>query len=428
MNVLVIGSGGREHALAWKISQSQEVAEIYVAPGNGAEGFQNAKIDVSDHSQVKDFCLENWIDLVVVGPEAPLAKGLVDDLLADGLVVFGPGQKCAQLESSKLFAKRFMQKWGIPTAEWRWLTWGGIMSRGLVPTVAELSLLLEQWGGSCVVKADGLAGGKGVIVCEGSKELLLALQSLMRDFPEATRDIIIEQKLEGPELSYIVIADGESYVPLPPSRDYKRQKTGDQGPNTGGMGAFTPVPISDVLRENIEESIIQPALHGISLDMQESYCGFLYAGLMLTEDGPKVLEFNVRGGDPETEALMVAVEDDLAPIIDDAASGRLHTHYYSTLTLQTSPTCCVVIADELYPKARHSTRGIYGIRTADTLEGVKVFHCGTKNFEGEILTAGGRLLAVTAKGDTAEEARAKAYEAVGRIEVEHAQHRTDIGQ
>ena len=413
---LVIGSGGREHAIAWKLAQEADT-EVLVAPGGaGIDATANCRsvdVDPSDHDAVVELARSSEVDLTVVGPEAPLCAGLADRFETEGLAIFGPNAAAANLEGSKAFAKEIMLEAGVPTADYRYFT-------SLAPALDYVASAPHP----LVIKADGLAGGKGVVISESSDVSGRTLREFVDDekFGEASTSVVIEEFLTGPEMSFMVITDGESVVDLSTSRDHKRVGDDDTGPNTGGMGAVTPSPdASEALREEILSTVIRPTLSALR-DRGIDYRGFLYAGLMLTEDGARVLEFNVRLGDPETQALLFAMEDDLGPVLMAAAHGEL-----SPGSLRTDRcACCVVLASQGYPLSPRKGDVIRGLDASEEPD-VKVFHAGTAYEDGEWSTAGGRVLGVTARADTPNAARASAYESASRIGWRGMHFRRDIG-
>ena len=415
---LVLGSGGREHALAWKLSGEPD-ADVIVAPGNaGVAATPHCRVvDVSldDRAALVELARREIVDLTVVGPEAPLCAGLADRFEREGLPVFGPVQRAAELEGSKAFAKEVMRAAGVPTASHE--------------VFEDLERALEFAADAphpLVVKADGLAGGKGVVICENHQQSAATLRSFVaeRRFGSASTRVVIEELLAGPELSFMVITDGTRVVELPTSQDHKRVGDHDTGPNTGGMGAITPSPHeTPELRRVIRESVVFPVL--AELRRREiDYRGFLYAGLMLTPQGPKVLEFNVRLGDPETQALMMGIEGELGPLLLSAARGELPT---DIVAVGGGPACCIVLAAEGYPGKVRTGDPIQGLDRLDNPD-VFVFHAGTAVDElGRYVTRGGRVLGVTGRGATTAEARKRAYDAVEYIEWSGMHHRSDIG-
>ena len=419
MRVLVVGSGGREHALVWKIAQSPRVAAVLAAPGSDAMAELatcHSEVKASDLDAVVALAQAERIDLVVVGPEDPLAAGLADRLRAIGVAVFGPSGAAAQLEASKAFAKEFMARHGIPTAAFQVFD----------DREAALAHVRER-GGACVVKADGLAAGKGVYVCDGPGEAETALGEIMgeRRFGEAGARVVIEDRLEGEEASYYALSDGTHVLTLAPAQDHKRALDGDRGENTGGMGAYAPAPVvTAAVEKRILEEVVHPAIRGMAAD-GHPYQGVLYVGLMIDARGaPQVIEFNVRFGDPETQPLMLGLEGDLVPLLDAAARGGLE---------QVAPVgfrdaaVCVVLASGGYPRAYETGKAISGLDAAAG-EDVVVFHAGTKRgADGGFVTAGGRVLGVTARGASVGEARTRAYAAADRIAFAGCHRRRDIG-
>lgn len=417
MKVLVIGNGGREHALAWKLSQSARLKKLYCIPGNPgiAQVANCVDIDPGDTKTLLNFALKEKIDLTVVGPEKPLVGGIVDGLQSMGLKVFGPSKKAAALEGSKVFAKNLMRKYGIPTAEFRTFS-----------DPSHARRYITSLGSPVVVKADGLAGGKGSIVCKTQQEALSAVEKVMKDraFGPAGEKIVVEEYLEGEEVSVLAITDGSTIVPLEAVQDHKALYDGDQGPNTGGMGAYCPVPfVTEDVYSKIERDILVPTVHAMKKEGR-SYRGVLYAGLMLTLTGPKVLEFNVRFGDPETQALVMRVMGDLLLMLLATAEGRLET-----VDFRWDPRAalCVVMASRGYPEGYEKGKEIKGLESTAGLKDVMVFHAGTAKKEGKIITNGGRVLGVTALGDDILDAQKRAYEAVSLISFEGAYYRRDIG-
>ncbi len=416
MKVLVVGAGGREHALVWKISHSPAVEKIYVAPGNGGmREAERVSIPVHETVALADFAAEKSIDLTVVGPELPLALGIVDEFQRRGLRIFGPSKLAAELEASKVFAKEFMTRHGIPTAEF-----------DVITDFASGKEIIEsgKYGYPVVVKADGLAGGKGSLVCFSHEEALRALDLLInkRVFGTAGDKVIIERFLPGREISFTVITDGKNIVPIVTSKDYKRAYDGDQGPNTGGMGAVSPCPYVDAnLYVKIMDSIVRPTIRGM-LEEGREFRGVLYAGLMLTEEGPKVLEFNVRFGDPETQAIMMRLRSDLVEVLSSVAEGLIPER---KLEWDREVSLDVVLASGGYPGKYEKGKEIKGLE--DVPPEVVVFHAGTEYRDGKFYTAGGRVLNVAAKGKDLEEARSKVYSAIEKIHFEGMHYRKDIG-
>ncbi len=423
MKVLVVGGGGREHALAWKLSQSPRVDQVFVAPGNAgtARDVTNVPIAATDKSALINFVKENEIELTVVGPEAPLVEGLVDDMEAEGLRVFGPSKMAAELEGSKVFCKNLLYTADIPTAGYQTFRSGEDAARYIKDRYSEPNEPVPV-----VVKADGLAAGKGVIVCSTRSEALEAINRIAsrREFGEAGNELIIEERLFGQEASVLAITDGETIVTLPAAQDHKPAYDGDTGPNTGGMGAYCPTPIVDEeLMTKIEADVLVPVVHAMKR-ARRPFKGVLYAGLMLTSAGPKVLEFNVRFGDPECQPLLMRLKTDLVDIIEAAVDGRLSE--LEPLEWDERPSICVVMASEGYPGDYEKGREISGLDAADALEDVKVFHAGTRLEDGRVLSDGGRVLGVTSLGTTISLAKLQAYKGVKEIRWRGAWCRKDI--
>ena len=417
MRVLVIGSGGRENALVWKISQSKLVDKVFCAPGNGgiAELAECVNIKADDINGLLKFALDKKIDLTVVGPEIPLVVGIVGKFQEKKLKIFGPSKFASQLEGSKVFAKEFMVRNNIPTAKFRSFI-DSLNARDYV----------DEVGPPLVIKADGLAAGKGVIICQTEAEAEAAIDLIMEKkvFKEAGIQVVIEECLEGEEASILAISDGEDFVVLESSQDHKRIFDNDQGPNTGGMGAYSPAPIvSEDLKKEIAQKILRPVIDGMKKEGHK-FCGVLYAGLMITKEGPKVLEFNVRFGDPETQAILPRLKSDLVEIIFAALDGKLADF---KLEWDSRPCVCVVMAAGGYPGAYQKNKPISGLEKAKELKDIVVFHAGTKLEKGEILTSGGRVLGVTGLGQNIKEAIANTYKAVEKIYFEEAHCRKDIG-
>ncbi|HVE14986.1 MAG TPA: phosphoribosylamine--glycine ligase [Elusimicrobiota bacterium] len=414
MIVLLLGSGGREHALAWAIKKSPRLEKLYAAPGSDAiaELAERVPLDPLDGKAVAEFCAKAGVSLVVIGPEAPLAAGVADVLRAAGVSVFGPGKAAAQLESSKAFAKDFMRRHRIPTARFATFT-----------DAAKAKAALPEFGLPVVVKADGLAAGKGVRVCATLAEAQTALDDFMSRgaLGEAGRRVVLEEALSGPEASWLGFCDGKNFLPLPPSQDHKRLKDGDLGPNTGGMGVFAPTPtVTPAVVKRIRAEIADQVLIGLAKDGLD-FRGLLYIGLMLTRDGPKVIEFNARFGDPETQAVLPLLQEDVLSLLEKTAEGKLK----SRAPRWKGASVCVVLASEGYPDKPATGRAISGLDDP-ALSQALVFHAGTKK-EGNVWkTAGGRVLGITAVGETLEDARAKAYAAADKIRFEGLQLRRDI--
>lgn len=413
MRILVIGSGGREHALVWKLSQSPSVEKIFVAPGNGGTCAHNVNIDVSDLNGLKDFCKKEHIDLVVPGPELPLTLGIVDVLAEAGIPCFGPDKFCAQMEGSKNFAKQIMAKAGVPTAK-----------SAVFKDAAKAREYIKDTPGPIVVKADGLAAGKGVIVAENSQEAINAIEQMLENhiFGEAGETVVIEEKLEGEEVSFLCFCDGKTAVPLSSAQDHKAAFDNDKGPNTGGMGAYSPAPIlPDAKLEGMADLVIRPVLKELAA-MGHPFTGVLYAGLMMTPAGPKVLEYNARFGDPECQPLLMRLKSDLAEIMMACVEGRLEKE---KVEFDKKPALGVVLAAEGYPGSYEKGMPINGL---DNLpEDVVAFHSGTKMTNDGIVSNGGRVLCVTARGDNLKDAQERAYVALKKISMPDSRCRHDIG-
>ncbi|MFH1347733.1 MAG: phosphoribosylamine--glycine ligase [Candidatus Margulisiibacteriota bacterium] len=425
MKILVIGSGGREHALVWKISQSPKVDKIYCAPGNAGtvEFAENVAIKADDVQALKKFALEKKIDLTVVGPEIPLVAGIVDIFEKEGLKVFGPCQGAALIEGSKVFSKQFMVKYEIPTAQ-----------AGIFDNPKEAIDYINVMGAPIVVKADGLAAGKGVIVCKTKEEAISAVKLIMekKEFGKAGDKVIVEECLKGEEASIIAFTDGKSVIPLASSQDHKRVYDNDEGPNTGGMGAYSPAPIvTDRLMEEIDVNVLRPFVSGMKQE-GTPYKGVIYAGIMVTKDGPKVLEFNCRFGDPETQPIMMRMKSDIVPIFEAIVEEKLND---KLIEWNEKAAVCVVLASGGYPGKYDKGIPITGIDKVDQLENAYVFHAATKlksselrAESSEIVTAGGRVLGVTALGDGIKFAIQNAYRAVSLINFKNMHYRKDIGK
>ena len=420
MKVLVIGGGGREHALAWKLAQSEDAEQVFVAPGNAGTaretGMQNVTIAATDTEALLEFAKSENVGLTVVGPEDPLAGGLVDRFEAENCRVLGPRKEAARLESSKGFSKDFMVRHGIPTARYERFTDFDEVRRYLAGQTAPI-----------VVKADGLAAGKGVVVAATLVEAEQAASAMLREaqFKEAGRSIVIEEYLEGREASFICLVDGTDVAPLATSQDHKARDEGNRGPNTGGMGAYSPTPlITSELHQRVLEEIIQPTVRGLASEGMR-YRGFLYAGLMLDPEGnPKVLEYNCRFGDPETQPIMMRLDSDLLELCLAATEGRLDKN---APKWDSRPALGVVLAIRDYPGSYPKGIPISGLGEAEEEADVKVFHAGTAMDDRRVVTSGGRVLCVCAKGDTLALAQGKAYRAAGKIQFEGKFCRRDIG-
>ncbi len=418
MKVLIIGGGGREHALAWKAAQSPLVEEVLVAPGNAGTasepGVRNVNVAAEDLAGLLELAREQAVELTIVGPEVPLAAGVVDLFSEHGLKCFGPTKDAAQLESSKAFAKEFMARHGIPTAAY-----------AVAESVEDGMRQARAIGFPLVLKADGLAAGKGVVIVEDEHQAENVLTDMLSGhaFGEAGRQVVIEEFLVGEEASFIVLADGEQAVPLASSQDHKRRDEGDLGPNTGGMGAYSPAPVvSAQLHEQLINEVIAPALRGMARDGHR-FTGFLYAGVMLTSSGPKVLEFNVRFGDPETQPILMRLNSDLIAVVLQVLDGRI-----DQVRLDWDPRTAlgIVVAAGGYPGQYARGRPISGLDLVAPGH-VKVFHAGTRLADADIVTSGGRVLCVTALGETVAQAQARALEWTARIGFEDAFYRRDIG-
>lgn len=418
MNVLVIGSGGREHALTWKIAQSPLVNQVYCAPGNPgmASIAECVDIGVNDFDALLSFAEEKEIGLTVVGPEDPLAGGIVDVFEAKGLRAFGPGKAAAQLEGSKAFAKQVMDRHGIPTA-----------SYAEFESADEAEVYVREQGAPIVVKADGLAAGKGVTVAQTVDEAIAAIQDAMvgNMFGDAGARVVIEECMFGEEASIFALSDGEHIIPLASSQDHKPAYDGDRGPNTGGMGAYSPAPvITDKLFAGIRESVLEACIQGMKSD-GIPYKGVLYAGLMITETGPRVVEFNCRFGDPETQVVLPRMKSDIVPLMLACCDGTLDEQ---ELEWEDRECVTVVMASGGYPKSYEKGKVITGIDDAESTEQCFVFHAGTKEADGQLVTSGGRVLNVTAYGQTIKEAIDTAYSGVSKIQFDDAFYRSDIGK
>lgn len=416
MNVLVLGSGGREHALAWAIAKSPRLDSLFVAPGNGGTATiaKNVPLDINDADAVIGFARSENIDLVVVGPEAPLVAGVADAIRAAGIAVFGPGAQGARLEGSKSFSKEFMLAHGLPTARYKKCT-----------SQDEAMDYLHEVGAPIVVKADGLAAGKGVVVAEDMEEAEEAVRDCFAgDFGEAGSVVVIEEMLEGPECSMLAFLSEGKALAMPCAQDHKRAFDGDLGPNTGGMGVYSPVPCVTPELEAAMQEIMQNAAAATAKEFDDAYTGVLYGGFMLTAEGPKLLEFNARFGDPETQVIMPRLESDALEAFYMVATGKLDA---LDLRWTDQVAVCVVLASDGYPGSYKKGKVILGIEEAEELDGVTVFHAGTAfNQDDELVTNGGRVLNVVALADTFEDARELAYEACDKINFEGKQYRHDI--
>lgn len=418
MRIFVVGSGGREHALAWKLAQSRLADKIFCAPGNGgiAQSAECVDIKAEDISGLLGFARKEKIDLTVVGPEIPLSLGVVDEFRKAGLRIFGPSKAASQLEASKVFSKQLMAKYNVPTAPFE-----------VFDDPDEAIKYIEQKGAACVVKADGLAAGKGVVVAKGVDEAKSSVASMMQEkvFGDAGNRIIVEERLQGQEASILVITDSKEVVALASAQDHKRVFDNDLGPNTGGMGAYSPAPIvTPALLRQIMEKIIFRTIDGLAKEGID-YKGVLYAGVMLTKDGPKTLEFNARFGDPETEAILPRLKSDLLEVILATAEGKLSK--VKNLSWDSRACVCVVCASGGYPGDYAKEKEISGLDNVAKMKDITVFHAGTKKNGEKVLTSGGRVLAVTGLGNTIKEAINYTYSAVAKIGFEGMHYRKDIG-
>jgi phosphoribosylamine--glycine ligase len=420
MKVLVIGKGGREHALVWKLAQSPRVTRVYCAPGNAgtAEDGVNVPVEVNDFDGLIRFAKQEQVGLTVVGPEDPLSQGITDVIHKAGLRVFGPSKEAAQLEASKAFSKQLMRHADVPTAEFR------VFDH---PDPARHYIETREY--PVVVKADGLAAGKGVVVCATTEDALAAIDRIMvrEEFGRAAgRRVIIEKRLDGEELSVLALVSGRTIVPLQPTQDHKAVFDSDEGPNTGGMGAYCPAPIgTPELMTQVEETVLVPTVHAMKRS-RHAFRGVLYAGLMLTNQGPRVLEFNCRFGDPETQPLLLRLNTDLLDLLEACVEDRLDEFPEGRLEWDARPAVCVVMASGGYPGTFPKGKVITGLAEAAKLPDVKVFHAGTRREKDLVLTDGGRVLGVTALGDTLTDAKRRAYDAVGKIHFQGAHYRKDI--
>ncbi|WP_301860237.1 phosphoribosylamine--glycine ligase [uncultured Megasphaera sp.] len=414
MKVAVIGGGGREHALAWKLAQSPTVDSLYAIPGSAAmaEVATCVNIPLSDLDGIAAYCKNEGIDMLVVGPEVPLTEGLADICQKQGLAVFGPNKAAAQMEGSKVFAKNLMKKYHVPTAAYESFTDG-----------EAAKAYIHQQGAPIVVKADGLAAGKGVVVAQTEQEALDAVDAMMKDhiFGASGGRIVVEECMVGEEASLLAFVDGKTIVPMISAQDHKRIFDGDKGPNTGGMGAYAPAPVmTPELVKTVETTILRPVVDGLRSE-GITYQGCLYAGLMITADGPKVVEFNCRFGDPETQAVLPLLDGDLAQIMYACTQGTLQADMVSW---KQASACCVIMASAGYPASSHKGDVITGL---DQVQDAMVFHSGTAEKDGQYVTNGGRVLGVTAVAPTLKEAIAEAYQNVQRIHFDGQQVRSDIG-
>lgn len=417
MKILVIGSGGREHALAWKAAQDVDVSEVFVCPGNAGteleEKLTNITIDHTDFDSIEKFCHEQKIYLVIIGPEQPLVNGLTDFLVSKNINVFGPSKAAAQLEGSKTFSKDFFKKYGIPTANY-----------ASFDNFDSASHHLDEIKYPTVVKADGLAAGKGVIICKNKAEAINALESIFNDnvFGSAGSRVVIEDFLKGEEASFIAVVSKDKIIPLATSQDHKAIGEGDVGLNTGGMGAYSPAPIvTEAIHEKIINEVMEPTMHGLIAE-GSPYLGFLYAGLMIDGDDIKVLEFNCRFGDPETQPILMRLESSLVGLCMSAINDEMDQH---DIKWNPMSACGVVIASGGYPEKYASNKEVLIEQEDDSSS--KLFHAGTKLVDGKVLTSGGRVFCATALGDDLKKAQEKAYELVNKVNFENSYYRKDIG-
>lgn len=419
MKVLIVGGGGREHALAWKAAQSPLVKNVFVAPGNAGTahetGMENVNIAADDLVALKNFAQANDIGLTIVGPEVPLVKGIVDEFNKAGLKIFGPSKGAAQLEGSKAFTKDFLARHKIPTA-----------SYGNFTKVDEAIAYIKKCGAPIVVKADGLAAGKGVILAQTEDEAIAAVKDMLSGnaFGDAGARVVIEEFLVGEEASFIVMVDGKNVLPMATSQDHKARDDGDRGPNTGGMGAYSPAPVvTQAIHDRVMKEVIYPTVNGMAAE-GNSFTGFLYAGLMIDKNGvPKVLEYNVRFGDPETQPIMLRMQSDLVELCLAAVDGKLNA---KTTQWDTRCSLGVVLAAGGYPDQYNKGDAISGLDNIGTLD-TKVFHAGTEEKNGAVVTSGGRVLCVCALGNTVAEAQKLAYSVVSKISWKNVYYRKDIG-
>ncbi len=419
MKILVVGSGGREHTLAWKFAQSAMVTEVLAAPGNVGIATEPkcrlCAVSAEDIRGLKELALNEHVGLTIVGPEAPLVDGLVDEFQKAGLKVFGPTAKAAMIEGSKVFSKKLLLKYAIPTG-----------SCEIFDEYRAARAFIMEMGGPSVLKADGLAAGKGVLVCRDRREALSALDTIMKEkaFGDAGNRVLVEECLEGEEASFIAITDGTTVLPLASSQDHKPVFDGDQGPNTGGMGAYSPAPVvTPEIHQRVMNEIMIPTVEAMRREGCP-YMGFLYAGLMIKNHEPKVLEFNARMGDPEAQPLLFRMKSDPVPLMMAALEGGLKGLH---IDWEPEHSVCVVMASGGYPGSYEKGKEIRGISEADAMEGVKVFHAGTAQSGGALVTNGGRVLGVTAKAPNVASAIERAYEAVSRIHWEGVHYRKDVG-
>ena len=413
-NILIIGGGGREHALAWRLKQSPSIGKLFCAPGNAGIAEDVECVSLPTNDEIWGFCRKHAIDLVVIGPEQPLVDGMSDRLRDFGIIVFGPSQKAATLEGSKVFMKELCKKYHIPTAAY-----------GSFTDAKSAKAFLQGKAYPIVVKADGLAAGKGVVIAVNAREAESAIDDMMNgQFGESGKKLVIEEFLDGEEVSFFALSDGETAREFGHAQDHKRVGDGDKGPNTGGMGTYSPLPLmSDALRETVMQTIILPTVAAMRAEGMP-YLGVLFAGLMITETGPKLIEYNVRFGDPETQSLMMRFNGDLAQALHACATGDLQN---ADLSFDARPALCVVMASEGYPAAYEKGTLIRGLDKANDMSDVKVFHAGTEKKGDDFAAAGGRVLGVCALGETLKDAQQKAYAAVDVIDWPEGFCRRDIG-
>lgn len=418
MKILVMGGGGREHALVWKIAQSPKVSKIYCAPGNAGISDQAMLVPIkaNDTSGLIRFALKEKIDLTVVGPEEALTKGIVDLFESKGLSIFGPSQKAAEIEGSKAFAKEMMKKCHIPTASYE-----------IFEDPKEATKYIRKQGAPIVVKADGLAAGKGVIICKTVEEAIQSIDRMMVEkiFGDAGHSVVIEECLMGEEASYIAFTDGKAMLPLASSQDHKAVFDGDTGPNTGGMGAYSPAPVvTGQVHKRIMEEILKPLIQGMA-EEGRAYRGALYAGVMICDGVPKVLEFNARLGDPETQPVLMRMKGDIVPVLEACIKGNLSQ---CEIEWDNRASVCVVMASRGYPGDYEKAKAIEGLKEVSQMEDVFVFHAGTAFQDSQIVTNGGRVLGVTGLGKDIPSAIERTYQAVKKISWDGVHYRTDIGQ
>jgi len=418
MKVLVVGAGGREHALVWKIAQSPRVTKIYCAPGNAGISEQATLVPIkaSDLNGLLEFALKEEIDLTTVGPEEPLTKGIVDLFESKGLLIFGSTQRAAKIEGSKAFAKEMMKKYSIPTASYE-----------IFDDHKEAMTYIRRHGTPIVVKADGLAAGKGVMICKTVEEAIQSVERIMVDkiFGEAGNRVVVEECLVGEEASYIAFTDGKVILPMASSQDHKPIFDEDEGPNTGGMGAYSPAPVvTDQVHEKILERVLRPIIQGMG-EEGRPYKGVLYAGLMIHDGHPEALEFNARFGDPETQPVLMRMKGDIIPILEACIKGNLSQYQ---IEWDSRASVCVVMASKGYPGNYEKGKTIHGLKEVSQMKDVFVFHAGTALKDGQVITNGGRVLGVTGLGEDISRAIEKTYEAVKKIAWDGVHYRKDIGK